>query len=124
MQRLHRLGNDDRRLRSGLPRVDGEAGAIQDQLAKFRKGNPLDWVAFKNPAQDVDQFIGQGQNRLEKGGILEIGTERGILDRGSFPRIASACQVDENDTQAPDVIGGGRIAGVRRRVLLLTLCLC
>lgn len=113
MDGLHGNGHGCRRhvldrLRSYAVRPwgHGEARAIQNQFTEVRNGNPLHGIAFEDATQDVDHLVGQGQDGLEKGRILQVGTERGILDRGTFPWVAAAGQVDQDDTQTPDVIRG------------------
>lgn len=110
----------DRLRRAGSPWGHSEPWAVQNQFTELRKSNPLDGVAFKNATENKDHLIGQGQNGLEEEGILEISPERGVLGRGTFPRVAPARQVDQDDTQAPDVIRGGSIARERTGVRLLT----
>ena len=83
----------------------GEPGAIQDELAQLRNRDPLDRVAFKDTAQDVNHLGRQGQNGLEEEGILEVGPIRGVLERSALPGITTTGQVHQHDAQTPDVVG-------------------
>lgn len=49
------------------------------------------------------------QDCLEKHAVPQVGTERGILSRNTFPWIAAASEVDQGHTKAPDIIGGAQI---------------
>lgn len=98
----------------------GEPRALQDQLAQLRDSDPFGRVAFKHPAEDVDHLRGQGQDSLQEEGILQVGPECGILERGTLPWVATAGQVDKHDAQAPDVIGRRCVARHGAGVCLLT----
>lgn len=107
----------------GHPGGHGSSGkprAFQDQFTKLPDGNPLGRVALEDAAEDVDHLVRQGQDRLEKKGILQISTETGVLNGCTLPRVAATGQVDEDDAQAPDVVGSGCVAGHWTGIRLLT----
>ena len=66
-------------------------------------------VGFKDAAKDGIQVIREGENGLEEVLGARIGTISGILERSLLPWVASTGEVDEDDTQAPDIVGGTHV---------------
>lgn len=85
--------------------LGGEARAAENQGPEVGDRDPARGIAFEDAPQDAVQVWGQGQNGAEESGVLEVGAEGGVLDRGALPWIAAAGQVDQNDAQAPDIVG-------------------
>lgn len=52
------------------------------------------------------QFVRHGENGLQELRIAGEGSVGGILERGLLPWVASTCEVYQDDTEAPDIIGG------------------
>jgi len=87
-------------------RLGGREGrAAENHLANLRNGSSLRGVELKHPAQDRIQLEGNGENGTEKLGVFHEGTECAVIEGRALPRVASACQVDKHDTEAPYVIG-------------------
>lgn len=100
-------------------RSQGKLRTIQNQPAQLRNSNPLHRVTVENATQDIDHLIGQRKNGLEEERILQVRTEGGILDGGPFPWITATRQVDQDNPQAPDIIGSRSVAGHWSGILLL-----
>jgi hypothetical protein len=81
-----------------------EAGAPQDQVSKLRDGDPLGRVEFEDALQDGVQLWGEGKNGPEELGILHVGAESAVLERGPLPWVTATGQVHKNDAQAPHVV--------------------
>jgi hypothetical protein len=110
------------RWRDGLGRALGQPRLALHPLDQFREGDPGLRVDVENPPQDGITLIGDGQDGLEEVGVLAVGLVRGVLNRCALPRVAAACQVDENHAQRPHVVGCRRVASHRVRVRILTFC--
>lgn len=82
-----------------------EARASHDQVSQLGNRDSLSWVEFKDTLQDRVELSRDGQNGPEELGVLHVGAECAILERGSLPWVASTGQVDKHDSEAPDVIG-------------------
>ena len=67
-----------------------ETGALQNELAQLWDGDPLHWVNLKDTAENTNHLGGERQNSFQEEGVLEVGLECGILNRGTFPWIATA----------------------------------
>ena len=100
-------------------RVSGETLAVDDSLPEFRNGDALQRIALKDPSENGIQLGREGQNRLQELGILEIGPEGCVLGRCSLPWVAATGEVDEDDTQRPDIVGCREIARIAFRRGLL-----
>lgn len=55
------------------------------------------------------QFVRHGENGLQKLRVAGEGSVDGILERGLLPWVASTCEVYQDDTEAPDIIGGAEV---------------
>lgn len=99
---LERLGRGSRG--KGI-RSSREGWTSDDQFPEFWQSNPLGGVAFKDPPQDGIKIRRQGQDRLKEVLVFQVSPEGRIFRRGSFPWIAAACEVYQDHSQAPDVIG-------------------
>lgn len=91
------LGRELVLLRLGRGR-SGEAGAMIDELLELADGNPGGRIGVKDHAQDVVEFIGQGQNGLQEVPVLAKCPVRGILLGRLLPWIAAASQVHQDDS--------------------------
>jgi hypothetical protein len=69
-------------------------------------GNPFYRVTLKHAVQNGIKFWRQRQYRPEELRILQERAKGRVLWRGSLPGVATTSEVDEYNTQAPDVIGG------------------
>lgn len=99
-----------RRSRQGLGgRLNSELRARENAVPELRQRNSLIWVASEDPSQDVVQFVRQGENSLEEIRASRKGTVSGILKRSLLPGVATTGQVDQNDTKAPDIVGGAEV---------------
>jgi len=107
------------RWRNGLGRALGQPRLVLHPLDQFRKSDPGLRVDVEDPPQDSIALIGDGKDGLEEVGILSVGLVRGVLNRCALPRVAAACQVDENHAQRPHVVGCRRVASHRVRVRIL-----
>jgi len=98
------------RRRRGRPR--GKPLAVQDQLPQLWNGNPLSRVILKDALQDGIQLSRQWKNGPQELGILHVGPESGILERGTLPWVTATCEVHENDSQRPHIIRSRCVAGI------------
>lgn len=62
-------------------------------------------IDLKNPLENVVQLVRDGENGLQKAPITHVSTEGGVLHGGVFPRVAATCQVDQDHTKRPDIVG-------------------
>lgn len=113
--------------RDGCRCVDGGGGlgeprATLNQIPQFGKLDSSGRVGIEDPPQNGVQLVRDGKNGPEEVGILHEGTEGRVLQRGLFPRVASASQVHEDDAQRPDVIGCRLVGCVSLGVRLLAFC--
>lgn len=83
-----------------------EAGAGTNSVDQLRHSNPHGRVARKYPPQNVVQFIRHGEDGLQKFWVASVCPVGGIFKGGLLPRVASTGEVHQNNTQAPDIIGG------------------
>lgn len=84
----------------------GKVIAFEDTTLQLANGNPLLWVALKDHDKNFVQFIRNRKNGLQKVTIPGESLVCGVLNAGLFPWIASTCQVDKNNTQGPNIVGG------------------
>lgn len=112
--------------RSG--RVDGRSGGLrepgtsEDGIPQLRDSDPGVGVGVEYSPQDGIKLVGDGQDGAEKVGVLHEGAEGRVLKRGLFPWVAAAGEVDQNDAQGPDVVGGRLVGSVGLGVWLLAFC--
>jgi hypothetical protein len=97
----------------------GESWAVQNSISKLWDGDPLGWIDFEDPTKNQIQIGRKWKNCPQEAGIFEIGAEGAIALRGAFPWVAATCEVDEDDTKRPDVVGSGSIARRSSRWRLL-----
>jgi hypothetical protein len=110
------------RRRNGLGRALGQPRLALHPLDQIRKGDPSLGVDVEDPSQDGIALISDGKDGLEEVRVLPVGLVRGVLNRCTLPRVATACQVDENHAQGPHVVGRRRVASHRVRVCILAFC--
>lgn len=89
-----------------------EARASLNHLANLRDRSPLSWVELEDAPQNSIQLQGDGKDRPEELGVLHEGTEGAVLEGSTLPWVASTGQVDEDDSQAPNIVGRRGVAGV------------
>jgi len=89
-----------------------EGRAPVDHVADLGDGGPLGRVELKNALENGIELQGDGKNGPQEVGVLHESTEGAVLGRSTLPRVASAGEVDKNDTKAPHVIGGRSVARV------------
>lgn len=68
-------------------------------------------VGVEDATEDGIEFVGEREDGAEEGGIVEVGEVGFILQTGPLPWVAPAGQVDEDDTEGPDVVGEGGVGG-------------
>lgn len=88
-----------------------EARARKDALLQLRQSNALVRVDGEDAGQDVVQLVRQRQNGLEEARVAGIGAVRRVLDGGLLPRVTAAGQVDQDDAEAPDIVGRAVVVG-------------
>lgn len=98
----------------------GQPGTVDDGLTEFLDRDPLVRVTFEDASQDQVQIERDGQNGAQELGILQERAESGILGRGLFPGITPTGQVDQNDAEAPYIVGRSGITTMCSRRWLLT----
>lgn len=111
-----RLGDDDGGGDSGTARdrgalVVGERVNLQNELAQAVEGDALGRVEGEDLAEDRQTGVGDGEDAAQEVGVPQEGGERLVARGGAAPRVPSADEVDEDDTERPDV---GRARGVAR----------
>jgi len=94
---------------SSRHRWDGKPPACLDPGLQLGQSNPLVRVPGENPSQDVVQFIRHWEDALEGIWATGIGPVGGVLERGLLPWVASTGQVDQDHSEAPDIIGGAEV---------------
>lgn len=83
----------------GSGRIDGESRTIDDSIAELIKSDSLAWIGFKDAAKDGIEFGGKGKDGSEKVGIAEVGSICLVSWLCSLPWVASAGEIDEDDTK-------------------------
>ncbi len=86
-----------------------ELGTFEDAMLQLTNGNPVFWVAIKDHAKNVVQFIRQRQNGLQEITVPGESLVCGILSGSLFPWVAATCEIDKNDTQGPNIIGSASV---------------
>jgi len=116
---LHSSLNGTLRGRNGS--LLGEGPALENSCVKLVQSDAAFRLDLKDALEHAVQVTRDWKNGLEKILVLAECTEGRVLQRGALPRISSTGQVDEDNTQGPDVIGSRRIAreGLRVGVLIL-----
>jgi hypothetical protein len=93
----------------------GKHGAGHNPGSELRKSNPLLGDRFEDSSQNVVQFFRQRENGLQEVLGSGIGTVSRVLEGSLFPWVASTGEVDEDDSKAPDIIGGAKVVGLPSR---------
>ena len=84
-------------------------GAFEDTMFQLANGDPVLWVALKDHAKNVVQFIRQRKNRLQEITVPGESLVCGILNTGLLPWVASTGQVDKNNTKGPYIVGSASV---------------
>jgi hypothetical protein len=82
-----------------------ELGTFEDATLQLTNGNPVLWVAIKDHAKNVVQFIRQRQNGLQEITVPGESLVCGILNGSFFPWVASTSKVHKYNTKGPYVVG-------------------
>lgn len=98
--------------RAGSGSWHSEAGASHDAAAKFWHGDAHVRVWVEDVSQDIIEVIRQRQDGLEEAWRAGVRTVGRVLDRSLLPRVAATCQVDQDNTKAPDIIGCTHVVGL------------
>ena len=102
-------------------RLGGREGrAVEDHLSDLGDGGSLSRVEIKDVPENGVKLQGNGKDGPQELRVLHESPEGAVLGRSTLPRVASAGEVDENDSKAPDVVGCRSIAGVSLRRCCLT----
>ena len=76
----------------------GKGFTLENELPQFRNADPLDWIALKDSPQDAFKLRRDRQDGGKEMGVLQKSPECGIINRGPFPGVPAASQVDQDDT--------------------------
>ena len=95
-----------------------KSGTTVNQLLQLRDCDSSLWVAFEYLSEDGGEFRREWQDRAQEIGIPKICSEGRVLNGCALPRITAASQVDQDDTEAPHIIGTRRIIWLTRSYLL------
>jgi hypothetical protein len=89
-----------------------ESGAGDHHLSKLRDSDPVlrNWI--EDTGQDFVHIIRDGEDSLEEILGAGVGPISRILVRGLLPWVASTSQVDEDDAEAPDIVGSAHVVGL------------
>jgi hypothetical protein len=82
----------------------GQSWLAFHPLNQLREGNPGGRVHVEDPSQDGIALISDGQDGLEKVGILPVGLVGRVLNRRTLPRVAAASQVNQDHAQGPHIV--------------------
>lgn len=66
-------------------------------------------AGVEDAGQDVIQVIRHGEDGLEKIPGLGIGSVCRVLERGLLPRVTPTGQVDQDNSEAPNIIRGAHV---------------
>lgn len=73
------------------------------------------FVGREAAAEHTHGGVGEREDVLEHGRVLDVGVEGRIGGRGELPRVSSGDEVDEHDAERPDVVRFRRVRGIGRR---------
>jgi hypothetical protein len=97
-----------------------EGRAVEYHLPDLGNGGSLSRVEIKDAPEDGIKFQRNGKDAPQELGVLHERAESAVLGRSALPRVASAGEIDKNDSKAPDVVGCRSVAGVSLRRCRLT----
>lgn len=86
-------------------RVDGE-----NHLADLAQSRPFPGFERKESLEDMVGGMGNGEDVSKEVGVVDVCPERLVLSASLTPRVSPTSQVDEDDTERPDIIGLGVVA--------------
>lgn len=93
-----------------------------DLAAKLGERDADGRVESEDALEDSVRVLRNREDRAEEVGVAEVGAE-GLVGRASLlPRVASACEVDENDAERPDVVVGSRVRSETLEETALAFC--
>lgn len=99
----------------------GQVVAVEHLELELLNGDSLQRVEFKNPLENHVQLGGDWENSLKEIWVLHESPESRVLVGSFFPWVASTGQVDQDDTETPDIVWCASIISVLRS-LILALC--
>jgi hypothetical protein len=92
--------------------VVGEEVNVENELAKAIESDAVLGVEGKDLGEDGEALVRDGEDPAKEEGVLQEGGERLVVGRRTPPGVAATDEVDQDDTQGPDV---GSAGGVGRR---------
>lgn len=108
------LGAGRRSSNSSLGR-HGEVGAGHDAAAKLRDADTEFGVGVEDAAKNVVEIIRKREDGLEEAGRADVGAVGRVLERSLLPWVTATGEVDEDDTETPDVVGSAHVVGLAGR---------
>jgi len=88
----------------------GKPVAGKDPVPELGDRDPLGGVDLEHAAEDGVQFGREGEDRPEEVGVLEEGPEGAVRLGRPLPRVPAAGEVDEDNTERPNIVGGRSVA--------------
>jgi hypothetical protein len=82
-----------------LGSTEGEAWALRDSALQLGNRDALAGIHLKDETKDRIQILGDWKDGAEEVGLLDEGTEGAVRRVSTLPWVATASQVDEDDTQ-------------------------
>lgn len=102
-----------------------KARTIEDEMPEFRQGDSVHRVKLEDALYDVVELIREWENACQEVWVLDKGPESLVGGCGrTLPGIATTGEIDENDTQRPDIVSRRGIVLWPARSLRLTFYLC
>jgi len=88
----------------------GEPGAGYDTGSELGNGDPLHGVRLKDSLQYGVQAGRQGKDGSQELAILEVGTVCAVRLGSALPGIPATGEVDQDNTEGPNIVGCGSVA--------------
>lgn len=102
-----------------------KARTIEDEMPEFRQGDSVHRVELEDALYNVVELIREWENACQEVRILDEGSKSLVGGCGrTLPGIATTGEVDEDDTQRPDIVSRRGIVLWPARSLRLTFYLC
>lgn len=102
-----------RRQRSRDCRLSGrKSRAVDDHLSNLWDGSSLGRVELEDAPENGVELQRDREDGPQELRILHESTESAILRRSALPRVASTGEIDEDDSETPDVVRCRSIARV------------
>lgn len=87
----------------------GEGADRQNLLPQILQRYPVGGVDRKEPLENVQGVVRDGQDGPEEVGIVDVCSECLIRGSSLAPGVATACEVDEDHAKGPQVVVLGRV---------------